>query len=313
VTEISVIIPARDAEATLGATLTALADQDLDLEYEVVVVDDGSRDGTAAVAEAAAGVRVIRQAPAGPGPARNRGASAASGRLLAFTDADCVPTQGWLRAGVAALEGADLVQGTVRPHPDEVLRPLDRTIWVNGRVALYETANLLVTRELFDRLGGFEDWLGPDVLGKPLAEDVWFGWRAHRAGARIAFSEDALVHHAVFARSAPEYVAERLRLLYFPAIVERIPELRRELLFGRVFLNRRTAAFDAAVGGGLTAVATRSRLPAVAALPYAWMLLRGAARWRRRAPEAAVVALAADAVGAGALVAGSVRRRTPVL
>lgn len=60
---------------------------------------------------------------------------------------------------------------------------------------MYETANLLVTRELFDRIEGFEDWL-PARLGKPLAEDVWFGWRARRAGARTAFCSEAIVHHA---------------------------------------------------------------------------------------------------------------------
>jgi glycosyltransferase involved in cell wall biosynthesis len=314
VTEVSVIIPARDAAATLGETLEALTGQDFEGEYEVIVVDDGSRDDTAAVAGSAPGrVTVVRQAPAGPGPARNRGVAESSGSVLAFTDADCVPTPGWLRAGVAALAEADVVQGAVRPHPDEILRPFDRTVWVNGEVALYETANLLVGRPLFDLLGGFEDWLGTDVIGKPLAEDVWFGWRARRHGARIAFCAEALVHHAVFRRSLPEYARERIRLAYIPAIVERIPELRGELLFARLFLNRRTAAFDAAVVGALAALATGSRRPAIAGLPYAWIAARGAGRWRLRAPQALLGDLAADCVGALALLAGGVRRRTPVL
>jgi glycosyltransferase involved in cell wall biosynthesis len=313
VPEISVIVPARDAAATIPAALAALAAQRIDREYEVIVVDDGSRDSTARLAAEAPGpVRVVSQPPAGPGPARNRGVAAASGSLLAFTDADCVPSPGWLAAGAAALAGADLVQGAVRPDPDAARRPFDRTIWVDGRVALYETANLLVRRELFERLGGFEDWLGP-VLGKPLAEDVWFGWRARRAGARVRFSDQAVVHHAVFRRSAAQYVNERLRLVYFPAIVGKVPELRRELLFARLFLNRRSAALDAAAIGLAAFAASRSPLPLAAAAPYVWALARGARRWGRRAPLAAAGDLAADAAGAAALLLGSVRYRTPVL
>ena len=172
--------------------------------------------------------------------------------------------------------------------------------------------NLLCTRELFDRLGGFEDWLGRDVVGKPLAEDVWFGWRARRAGARIAFSERALAHHHVFRRGLGEYVGERRRLVYFPAIVAKIPELRQELLYRGVFLNSRSAAFDLAALGALAA-RRRPLLGLVATLPYSLLLAHGARRWGRGAPRAAAGELAADAVGALALLRGSARSRNVVL
>src|SRR5262245_38699529 len=114
----SVIVPAHDAASTLGRTLEALAAQDLDEPFEVIVVDDGSHDATATLAEDA-GVRVIRHPqPLGPGPARNSGAEFAQGEALAFTDADCYPTPSWLREALAALEHADLVQGAVRPDPE---------------------------------------------------------------------------------------------------------------------------------------------------------------------------------------------------
>src|SRR4051812_19242261 len=94
---VSVIVPARNAARTIGDTLAALARQDLSAPYEVVVVDDGSDDGTAEVAEHAGGaVRVIRSEGRGPGPARNAGAKESRAPVLAFTDADCVPTSGWL-------------------------------------------------------------------------------------------------------------------------------------------------------------------------------------------------------------------------
>jgi glycosyltransferase involved in cell wall biosynthesis len=308
-----VIIPARDAEATIGRTLAALAAQRIDDEFEVIVVDDGSGDGTAAVVDRAPGrVRLVGQPPAGPAAARNRGVAEAGAELLAFTDADCVPSPTWLREGLAALARAELVQGSVRPDPAVSPRPFDRTVTVTRESALYETASLFCRRELFERLGGFEDWLGAR-LGKQLAEDVWFGWRARRTGARVEFCEAALVDHAVFRRGAGEYIGERLRLAYFPAIIAKVPELRAEFLHRGVFLNRRTERLDLALGGAALALATRSPLPAVLAAPYLRLLGRSALGWRRQAPRVAVAELAADLVGFGALVAGSVRTRSPVL
>jgi glycosyltransferase involved in cell wall biosynthesis len=308
---VSVIVPARNAARTIGDTLAALARQDLSAPYEVVVVDDGSDDGTAEVAEQAGGaVRVIRSEGRGPGPARNAGAKESRAPVLAFTDADCVPTSGWLSSGMAALGEADLVQGRVEPDPAAQLGPFDHTVWVVGESGLYETANLFVRRDLFDRLGGFEDFLGARI-GKPLAEDVWLGWRARRADARTAFSSEALVHHAVLERGPGGYVGERLRLVYFPAIARRVPELRDSLFFGRWFLTRRSAAFDLAAAGMAVAAWRRSPLALLAAAPYAVGLARYGRRWR--SARVAAVEAGADAVGFAALAWGSARSRTTVL
>jgi glycosyltransferase involved in cell wall biosynthesis len=309
---VSVVVPARDAAATIGRTLAALAAQDLDEPYEVIVVDDGSSDETEAIARAACGaVTVLAEQRVGAAEARNRGVAVARAPLLAFTDADCFPDSGWLRAGLAAGRAAELVQGRVAPDPESRLGPFDRTVWVESASGLWETANLFVRRDLFERVGGFEDWL--DTGGeKLLAEDVWLGWRTVRAGARTAFAPEALVHHAVFPRGPGGFVAERLRLRYFPAIVRKVPELR-EGLPARVFLTRRSAAFDAALAAAALAVSRRSWLPLVGALPYARIAAHGMLAYRRRAPFVAAVRAAADAVGAAALVAGSVRHRSPVL
>jgi glycosyltransferase involved in cell wall biosynthesis len=310
---VSVIVPARNAGATIGRTLAALAEQDLQDPYQVLVVDDGSHDTTIVQAEQAPGpVSVLRQPGLGPAAARNRGAAAAEGAILAFTDADCVPARGWLSAGVRALAGFDLAQGLVRPDPEADRGPFDRSLWVERETGLYETANLFVDRGLFERLGGFEEWLEPAV-GKALAEDVWFGWRARRAGARTRFCPQAVVHHAVFARDASGFVAERRRLQHFPDMVARMPELRQAFLFARYFLAPRSAAFDAACLGAAAALAARSPLPLAASVPYARMLLRRSLPWRRRAPEVAAVTLLADAVALAYLMRGTVRTGAPVL
>jgi glycosyltransferase involved in cell wall biosynthesis len=312
-TAVSVVIAARNAAATLGATLDGLAAQDLDDEFEVIVVDDGSDDATAAVAEAAAvPVRVVRETGVGPGPARNSGVAVSTAPLIAFTDADCMPTPGWLRAGTDALARADLVQGAVHADPDAEIGPFDRTVWVTREAGLYECASLFLRRAAFERVGGFEDWLGARI-GKPLAEDAWLGWRVRRAGLRTEFSERALVHHEVFARDAAGFVGERLRLVYFPLIARQMPELRRTAFFGRLFLSARSAAFDAALAGAALAVARRSRLPLAAAAPWAWMVGRIALRRGRRAPEVAAAEAAADAVGCAALAVGSLRAGSPLL
>ena len=309
---VSVIIPARDAEATLARSLVCLENQEGVPDFQVIVVDDGSRDRTLELARAA-GVTALTQERLGAAEARNRGVAQARGEALAFLDADCFPEPGWLAAGLRALEAADIVQGRVVPDPTAELGPFDRTLWITNHIGLWQTASLFVSREVFERIGGFEDWL--DVAGgKLMAEDVWFGWRAQRAGARGAFAPEALAHHAVFARGPSGYIGERRRARHFPAIAARMPELRRSMFHRQLFLSQRTAGFDLAAAGLAVAALTRSALPLAAALPYLRL------SWRERlrpagaeAPLVAAVDAAADTVTLVALVWGSARARSLVL
>lgn len=310
----SVVVPAHNAEATLPRTLEALAGQDFDGPYEVLVVDNGSVDRTANVGDGFPElVRTIRQADLGAAVGRNVGVAQSSGSALAFCDSDVFPTAGWLQAGVEALTGADLVQGHVLPDPQARMGPFDRSLWITHEVGLYETANLFVTREAFDRVGGFADWIRLDG-GRPFGEDVWFGWRARRLGVTTAFCEGALAHHAVFERGWREYAGERGRLRYFPAMAATIPELREHFFYRRLFLNSRTAALDLGLAGALAALALRSPLPLAALAPYARHVARGArpfgvASW----PGVAGAHVIADAVGFAALVRGSLRYRSPLI
>lgn len=310
---VSVIVPAFDAAETIGATLAALAEQDIGEPYEVIVVDDGSSDETAAIAESSRQpVIVLRQESHGPGPARNRGAAVAEAPVLAFTDADCVPRPDWLRRGVERLADLDLLQGAVLPDPTAKRRPLDRSLCVDRESGLYETANLFVRRSAFRELDGFEDWLEAGI-GKPLAEDMWFGWRARRAGARVGFDPEVVVEHAVFRRSPLRYLSDAVRIGYFPAMVARVPELRAQAMFHRLFLTRRSAAFDLALAGLVAWLAGAPALALGGALPYLWLHLVDAYRWRRWAPLAVTAGLARDAVVFAVLLAGSLRYRRPLL
>ena len=278
---VAVIVPARDAGATLPRTLAALEAQRGAPEFEVHVEHDERGDG--------------------PARARNAGVAATSAPLLAFTDADCFPEPDWLARGVAALEDADLVQGAVLPERPP--GPFDRTVWVRDAHGLFETASLFVRRPLFDRLGGFESWLTPPGGGKELGEDVLFGWLARRTGARVAFAPDAVVRHAVFPRGPHAFVRERGRLAAFPALAGRVPELRSTAFHRRLFLSSRSLAFDAALLG------LAGGRPLLAAA-YARHVVRDA---RGSGPRVAAARAVADAAGLGSLARGSWRARSPLL
>jgi glycosyltransferase involved in cell wall biosynthesis len=305
----SVIVPARDAAGTLPRTLSALADQEFAGPFEVIVVDDGSEDETSGIARRE-GARVVRnERPIGPGAARNAGVAAARGEALAFTDADCAPTPGWLAAGVAALQGAGVVQGRVEPSPGIAPGPFDRTLWVTRAVGLFESANLFVRRDVFERLGGFDDGL-LEVAGAHFGEDVIFGWRARRTGVGTGFSDEALVHHAVFRRTARAYLRERARLAFFPELARRVPELRETLFYRRWFLNGRSARFALAAAGAVAAGVLRSPLPVLAAAPYSRIVVT---EGRVHGGRVALLLAGGDALGFAALVSGSVRFRSLLL
>jgi glycosyltransferase involved in cell wall biosynthesis len=306
----SVVIPARDAEAMIGRTVAAVMGQDFDGGFEVVVVDDGSTDSTAENARAA-GARVVSNATAlGPADARNAGVAASSAPLIAFTDADCVPAPGWLRAGVSALDHADLVQGRVEPEPGVPVGPFDHVITVSEETGLYETANLFVRREWFDRVGGFRPFIDPSQ--GHFGEDLVFGWEVRRAGGRSAFAADAVVHHEVVKRRASTWIAERRRLRLFPEATRVVPELRSRWFLG-LFLSRRTAKLNLALAAVVLAVLKRRPLLLLLALPYARATFRTDQWYRRWVLEQNAAHLAGDLVGLLALLEGSAKSKRVVL
>jgi len=105
---VSVVVPVYNGGGLLRKCLRALVGQTLDRDlYEVVVVDDGSSDDSADVARSFDGVTVLQRPHRGVAAARNAGWRAASGNWIASTDADCLPSRGWLASLLAAVRLAD--------------------------------------------------------------------------------------------------------------------------------------------------------------------------------------------------------------
>lgn len=328
----SVIIAARDAVPTIARTLQALRRQDFGQPFEVIVVDDGSQDETSALVEQYEPfVRLIRsERSEGPGAARNRGVAAARASVLAFTDADCFPTPGWLTRGMQAIERADLVQGRVEPDPSAPRTPFDRTLVVEGDSGFYQTANLFVRREIWEVVGGFRDWAlqrprrkrwsidhrRNRAMRTPIGEDTLFAWNARRAGARSLFASEAVVHHAVVPGSVVDAIADRWHWTTdMPGLARLVPELRSGTFYRRWFFAYWTAQFDLAVAGIVAAAVSRRKLWLVAIVPYVDRVRRETAIYRdgrdprmsviRRAVAHAVGSPAVDAATLAGLITGS--------
>jgi glycosyltransferase involved in cell wall biosynthesis len=169
--ELSVVVPVRNGEATLRECLRCLAAQSLRPDrFEVIVVDDGSTDASAAVADEFATV-VIRRRPGGAGAARNSGWQAARGRWIAFTDADCLPTRTWLAAfdAVLADDETEPVLGaagrtlgfsstTEAARFADLIGSLDAERHLaHPRFPFAPSANVLYRRDALAAAGGFDE------------------------------------------------------------------------------------------------------------------------------------------------------------
>jgi glycosyltransferase involved in cell wall biosynthesis len=198
--EASVIVPARNAAATIDEQLRALLAQQTDRRFEVLVIDDGSTDATATLVDGWAAVdervRLLRAAPAGSYAARNVGAEAARSDLLLFCDADDVVSDGWVDAMRTALDQWPLVGGPL--DLNRLNRPIvqrwrstsasDEAPVFAGFLPFTPAANLGVRRSVFTDSGGFN--------GRALnGDDVGFCWRAQRAAHPMGWAPDALVHY----------------------------------------------------------------------------------------------------------------------
>ena len=206
---ISLVIVTYNRAEELLRLLGSLEEMLARTDVEVVLVDDGSTDGTIervspVLAPLGDRLQIIRQANSGPGVGRNRGILCARGEIVGFIDTDCVVHPGWLDALVAPFADAHVgaVGGPDRSQPDDPLLMclidyLMTAFLTTGGVRGAKKArggsyhprsfNMAVRREAAVAAEGFPTiWYGEDIL---------FSWRVAQVGWKLEFAPDAWVYH----------------------------------------------------------------------------------------------------------------------
>ncbi|MCR4368481.1 MAG: glycosyltransferase [archaeon] len=196
----SVIVPAYNSQKTIAQCVAALMGQKFKGKFEVIVVDDGSSDETKKIAQKE-GAKVFSQKNAGPAKARNLGAKNAKGKVLVFTDADCIAKKNWLTEmiapfsdpKVAGVQGAyktwqkslvaRFVQAEIEERYDYMDRHKEKLDWVGSYSAAY-------LREVFFGAKGFDE-----SFPKASGEDPELSYKIAKSGKKLVFNRAAIVYH----------------------------------------------------------------------------------------------------------------------
>ena len=191
----AVIIPHYNDTVRLARCLGGLLAQDT-RDVEILVADNGSTESLDAVKAAFPGVRFVTETQKGAGPARNRGVAETTAPWLMFIDSDCVPAPDWLAVGRRIARPDMVIGGRVdvfdeTPPPRSGAEAFECVFAFHMKSYLEEKAflgagNLVVSRAVFERTGGFR----PAV-----SEDVEWSQRAARKGAVLAYDDAFVASH----------------------------------------------------------------------------------------------------------------------
>jgi GT2 family glycosyltransferase len=285
---VSVVVCAYNAERTMDQCMASLAVLNYP-DYEVIVVNDGSRDRTLEITQGYGYCRIISQTNKGLSVARNVGAHAATGEIVAYTDSDCVADPDWLTYLVSKMEASNLAAcgGPNFPPPEDDLVPATVAVAPGGPTHVLisdEVAehiagcNMAFRRDVLLSLGGF------DPIYRAAGDDVDICWRLQDAGYTIGFSPAAVVWH--FRRNTvAAYCAQQRGYGKAEALVYSKHPFRFNLLgqakwLGRIYgdlstsllLSRRPVIYSGIFGRGLfqTLYEPPSSLTAFLPLSFEW-------------------------------------------
>ncbi len=217
---VSVIVPVYNAAPYLAEALTSLQSQSSQ-PFEIIVVDDGSTDDSATIAQSFAGVRLIQQPNSGPAAARNTGINAAQGTVIGFLDADDLWPPDKLKTQLGVLESnpeAEIAVGQVQlwrlvDTETHQFKPFSEP-WTSVNVG-----SVLIRRPVFDRVGLFD----PNLRH---SEDVDWLVRAREGGIKIVTHPEITLFYRIHTANLTSDKAARDQ--YLLTAVKRSLDRRRK-------------------------------------------------------------------------------------
>lgn len=201
-TFVSIVIPTYNRKELLRKCLMSLANQTYPEDrFEVIVVDDGSTDGSHMLTGEYAKIlhiRYIRQQNMGPATARNAGAAAAKGEILGFLDDDVIADKCWLSNAIKYFDSDKIggVEGKIIADNLDPVTPFAHVVenLYGGR---YLTGNMLFRKKVFFEIGGFDGRFDKPIHSR---EDTDFALSVLERGYCITFGEDVMVTHPILAK-----------------------------------------------------------------------------------------------------------------
>ncbi len=198
---ISIIIPAYNAEKTIGKTIEALLKQNYPKKkYEIIIIDDGSKDNTCSVVSKYP-VKMVKIKHSGPAKARNFGAKKSKGNIIIFTDADCVPSKNWIKNMVEPFKTPDIVgvSGTYKTSNSNKFMAKFSGYEIEQRhekmkkqkyIDFIGTFSAAYKKDVFAKFGGFDT-----KFKTSSGEDPELSFRIAKAGLKMIFQPKAFVYH----------------------------------------------------------------------------------------------------------------------
>ena len=200
---VSIIVPAYNAQSTISECIQSLLDQDYPKDkYEIIIIDNNSKDETENIIKKFPGViYLLEDNVQSAGYARNTGIKNASHDILAFTDSDCIAEKNWLKEGIKYFKDETIggIGGKIKVYnpqtyiehyqerTDAIFHAVSREAH-EAKIARLATANAFFRKDIFDKVGLFDSAYG--------CEDTDLCWKMLRkTNYSLAYNPDAVVYH----------------------------------------------------------------------------------------------------------------------